>query len=378
MTTQHAAARPAGMRFSRRTLLKLGGAAALAALLPGCGSPEDGGAPPWTFDPAKPFERLDSNPLITTDRATIGDNVNGPTLIRVPDWIDDPLGRYYLYFAHHAGSYIRMAYADDLGGPWTIHAPGTLQLVHTPCYSHIASPDVVLDHDRHTIRMYFHGDVFGYFGLDITAEEYARLPGFLRARLVDPGQPTPDGLDAEFPVISYQRSFVAESINGITFGMVHDEPLGAPYFRTFAYAGYTYALAMPGIMYRSPNGLRDFARGPVLFPESMRHSAVLVSGDTLHVFWTRVGDAPERILRSAIDLTPDDWMQWRAREPITVLQPETDYEGADLPVTPSERGRVEEPAHQLRDPAIYREGDQVYLLYAAAGEQAIAIARQAG
>ena len=30
-----------------------------------------------------------------------GENINGPSLIRVPSWVKNPLGRYYLYVAHH-------------------------------------------------------------------------------------------------------------------------------------------------------------------------------------------------------------------------------------------------------------------------------------
>ena len=54
----------------------------------------------------------------------IGTNINGPSLIRVPAWVTQPLGRYYLYFSHHKGTFIRLAYADDLKGPWKIHRPG--------------------------------------------------------------------------------------------------------------------------------------------------------------------------------------------------------------------------------------------------------------
>ena len=68
-------------------------------------------------------------------------------------------------------------------------------------------------------------------------------------------------------------------------------------------------------------------------------------------------------------------MTWRAADPITVLEPETDYEGADLPLEPSERGSVHTRARQLRDPCIYREGSDTYLLYSVAGEAGIAIAR---
>lgn len=83
---------------------------------------------------------------------------NGPSLIRVPAWVKNPLGRYYLYFAHHNGKYIRLAYADRLEGPWKIHAPGALHLTNAPgCHGHIASPDVIVDETRREIRMYFHG-----------------------------------------------------------------------------------------------------------------------------------------------------------------------------------------------------------------------------
>jgi hypothetical protein len=67
-------------------------------------------------------ERLGGNPIIVPAMlpGTDGNNINGPSLIRVPAWIKNPLGRYYLYFAHHEGKYIRLAYADELAGAWTV------------------------------------------------------------------------------------------------------------------------------------------------------------------------------------------------------------------------------------------------------------------
>ncbi len=44
----------------------------------------------------------------------MGDNINGPALIRMPDWAGGRLGRYHLYFSNHKGGYIRLAYADAL------------------------------------------------------------------------------------------------------------------------------------------------------------------------------------------------------------------------------------------------------------------------
>jgi hypothetical protein len=68
------------------------------------------------------------------------------------------------------------------------------------------------------------------------------------------------------------------------------------------------------------------------------------------------------------------WLQWQTTAPVMLLQPETPWEGADLPLAPSERGLILERARQLRDPAIFEEDDRVYLLYAVAGEHGIAIA----
>ena len=45
-------------------------------------------------------ERLADAPIIGPElHPSIGENIQGPSLIRVPDWVADPLGAYYLYFA---------------------------------------------------------------------------------------------------------------------------------------------------------------------------------------------------------------------------------------------------------------------------------------
>ena len=106
--------------------------------------------------------RLSGNPMITPNTPgadeRMGENINGPSLIRAPQWLASPLGKYYLYFAHHRGTYIRLAYADDLEGPWRIHPPGTLSLEQTNLAGHIASPDVHVDHENRRLVMYYHGN----------------------------------------------------------------------------------------------------------------------------------------------------------------------------------------------------------------------------
>jgi hypothetical protein len=86
----------------------------------------------------------------------------------------------------------------------------------------------------------------------------------------------------------------------------------------------TYALAMPGVLYRSADRLTGFEEGPSLFQPEIRHSAVTVRGNTLDVSWTRVGDAPESVLHSTIELA-GDWSEWQASEVEVVLAPEYDW-----------------------------------------------------
>jgi hypothetical protein len=283
------------------------------------------------------IRRFRENPIIRLHMdGRMGNNVNGPSLIRVPDWIERPLGRYYLYFAHHDGAYIRLAYADHLAGPWRTHEPGVLDLAETGFIRHIASPDVHADHERRHVRLYFHG---------VTT---------------DGTRPTG------------QATRVALSGDGLRFA-VQPDLLGRPYFRVFRHGGWHYAIGMPGFFYRSRDGLAGFEPGHNPFPAQMRHTGLRLDGDVLSVFYTLKGDCPERILRSTVDLRPN-WTEWQASSPAVVLEPELPYEGVDAPQVPSQLGAIYEPAYQLRDPYVFREDAREYLLYAVAGEQGIAIA----
>lgn len=281
--------------------------------------------------------RLTDEPIINSDHLiAAGGNINGPSLIRVPYWVPNPLGKYYLYFGHHNGKYIRLAYADHLVGPWQLHNSGVLPLQQTLFKGHIASPDVHVDQEQQQIRMYFHGS------------------------------------DAETDLTTPQYTRIACSDDGLQF-QTSKPILGNSYWRVFKLKQYWYSLEMPGLFYRALDPSGPFERGPVLFSPTMRHGAVLLVDSVMHVFYSNAGDCPESILHVGIDVT-HDWNQWRCSAVTKLLSPETDAEGANVQMQPSIRGVADEPVCELRDPAIYVENHRYYLLYSVAGEQGIAIA----
>lgn len=105
----------------------------------------------------------------------------------------------------------------------------------------------------------------------------------------------------------------------------------------------------------------------------LRHAAVELRDNLLRIYYSRIGDAPERILVSEVRLT-SDWSRWRSSKPATVLSPERDFEGADRPVEASRPDDAPGRVRQLRDPAVFQEGRRTYLLYSIAGENGLAMA----
>ena len=303
------------------------------------------------------FDYLCDGPIISVDdHPDLDGNVNGPSLIAAPEWLPDPPAKYLLYFAHHEGRSIRLAASDDLVGPWQMITPEPLELerslfasrapadseLHQEArdhiargtdgnYPHIASPDVWVDHQTEQIRLYYHG------------------------RLED----------------GRQRSRVALSRDGLNFA-ARMEVIGSPYFRIFYHADWFYAIAMPGQLYRSRDGLGEFETGPRLTQEPIRHHALLPYENYWYVLWTRVGDSPERILLSRLDMEAE-WRQWKFVETHELHRAQKPWEGADMMPRASEYGAVRQRVNQLRDPAIFVEDGAIYLLYAIAGEQGIAI-----
>jgi len=166
--------------------------------------------------PAVSAERIGNGPVIYQGMPGLtgesGDNIDGPSVIKAPPWLKMPLGKYYMYFAHHRGEYIRLAYADRPEGPWQIYQPGTLRLSQmTQCIHHVASPDVIVDDENQRLVIYVHCPV--------------------------------ESVDVQRSRPYAQLTFVATSKDGLHFDPL-PEGFAAAYLRAFRYRGYTYALAM--------------------------------------------------------------------------------------------------------------------------------------
>ena len=242
-----------------------------------------------------------ASPVIITPEMLPGDDggsINGPGMIRVPDWVVHPLGRYYLYFAHHTGKYLRMAYADRVEGPWKIYQGGVLPLERQHVVSaHIASPDPIVDREAHQIVLFFHG-----------------------------GRNKAAAADSE----AGQITSVATSTDGLHFTPI-DVVVGPAYLRVFRRDGYWFAINGHGDLLRSKTIDRPFEKGArVIGPEiadlvdpvklgepgakserpetgadrySIRHVGIDIRGNLLVVYFSCVGHRPERLLATAIDMT---------------------------------------------------------------------------
>ncbi|MCY4291227.1 MAG: hypothetical protein OXC72_05650 [Roseovarius sp.] len=282
---------------------------------------------------------------------SLGENINGPSIVERPDWAHG-CGRYLLYFAHHHGRHIRLAWANSLYGPWHIHETGALQLqktrfaqtppdlpqpewalkhgldAHVP---HIASPDVHVNHQNRQFEMLFHG-----------------LDG--------------DGI---------QKTCMAVSRNGLEWN-VGETLTEQTYLRRFDFGSRTYAIALHGELMQ----LRDdgaIEHGPRPLSKNTRHVAVMKNGETLDIVFSRIGDRPERLLHVRMAMN-GNWLNWKCDgKPVELLRPELEWEGAGLPKTVSHPGPTGFSC-ALRDPYLFRENGRTWLIYAGGGESALGLA----
>ena len=353
-----------------------------------------------------PFEVVrinNSQPIIDQDMfddrgvEDEGENINGPSLIRIPDWISpsdraDPSAVYYLYFGHHTGDYIRMAWAENIIGPWNLYQVGSNvargnrgvldnggQNINVGNgivieENHLASPDVHVDNENRRIILYFHSGSSTFFN--------------------------GNEMDGQF-------TWVATSPYGLDFnGNIEPVRLAASYVRTFEHGNELYAFdnsadpkraldvnnpwEPPSNYYsgatisnlwdaRSGNFTQEPIEDNLGLSRAelrVRHTAVRLDGNTLQVFYTRRGDSPERVLMSTVNLNVGDFENWEfSFPPAEILTATSGWEGGQFEPEPSEASTAPENVNQIRDPYVFEDSDgSLYLIYAGNGEDALGIA----
>ena len=321
-------------------------------------------------------------------RSSDGENINGPSMIRVPDWIPTnrrahPSAQYYLYFGHHVGDYVRMAWAANIEGPYTLYDNftnsgdrGVLDNADDDIFldngirieeNHLASPDVHVDNENQRIIMYFHsGSSFFVDGEEVNS----------------------------------QVTWASTSPYGLEFyDNIEPVHLGRSYFKVFETGGELYSLDNGSNINRAQDsdnpwsapGGHDFTRrlwdgnpsghvfqDDIPVPSSelrVRHTGVHVDGDQLLAFYSRRGELQERIQLSTINVN-QDWSRWDPTyPPKEVLAPNPGWEGGQRRMDNSETSAGVN-VNQLRDPDIFQDNDgQLYLVYSGNGEGGLGIAR---
>ena len=326
-----------------------------------------------------------------------GDNINGPSLIRVPDWIArhnraDPDANYYLYFGNHTGDYIRMAWASDVLGPWTLHNSGSNVAIGDRGVldnggvdlnigmgiiieeNHLASPDVHVDHVNERIIMYFHAGSSTFFnGNEMNGQ-------FTWVSTSPYGLEFIDNIEPVRMSTSYFRQFAhggeLYAFNNSAYPRRALDPLNPWQPTPNYYSGST----IPSLWQRHPAPLTQDAifEATGLLREDLRvrHTAVRVVDDQLQVFYTQRGDSPERVMMSTVDLRVSDWADWEFSYPgEELLQAVSGWEGGQFEPEPSEAASAPEDTNQLRDPFVFEDDDgALYLIYTGRGEDALGIA----
>jgi hypothetical protein len=289
-----------------------------------------------------------------------------PSLVKIPDWVPPekrahPEAVYYLYWATHYGSDIHLSWSRSVQGPYVDFNSSGNKDFHYPrsgvlsfpdgneftfdngvlIYAHISSPEILIDHENRLFVLFFHG-----------------------------------------PSNNDQKSFVATSPWGLNFNPANTggiegygvvpQILNSQYMRLFLYDGHRYAVAMHGVLCRAPTAGPPYLIPPGTHPlqtywdvshtpvsgVSPRHAAARVrEGRYLDYFFSRRIDN-ERIEVATIDMDAGPWTSWREMEPsVTLIDNTAPWEGDDT-----------------RDPAIYEENGNVYLLYSGGGENGIGLA----
>jgi len=300
-------------------------------------------------------------------------NVNGPMPIMVRDWMKHEAWNSVSTLVFVSSHNKRRTNIQVVGmsrntseGPTWKNLNVTLQLnaKQTPCKT-LHSPSIFVDDEKQQLLMYIHG----HGCQKATANQPAGLqPTVLFA--------SNDGVSWDYVRNNEEEPYLLQD----------SFYLSVPVYSK--HDGYFYAMAKTqenkvgsAVLYRSKSITGPFEKGPIV-ARGIRHVDLYLDSNTLYVFFTLIGDMPERVLLGSIDISnSEQWMHWNLLPGPTLLQPEYFYEHGNAKLQPSESGAAKETMRELRDPRFLpdneKKGDVLsgYLFYTVQGEQGIALAR---
>jgi hypothetical protein len=240
-------------------------------------------------------------------------------------------------------------------------------------FTHIASPEVLVDDERQRFVLFFHG----------RPEDNDRLrPQATVPAVSDDGLDFRDGLVPCSPGNAYLRVFQA---SGRTWGLggllrlyrgpessspTDEQGLRAP--EDFPVTERHYWQELPLMDKVETEWAGDLGLGR---EGRVRHLALRPLGEGLFdLFYTvKCASPPERILATRLDARSPDWTDWTVTAASEVMRPERAWEGANEPCVTSEGG-AGSGLNQLRDPYVLENEGRIYLYYSGAGETAIGVA----
>ena len=274
-------------------------------------------------------------------------NICNPCIIKVPEWVKDSLGKYYLYYADHRGKYIKFAFSNFIFNNWRSKLDIIINInSFNNAINHIASPEIYIDDIKKKFYLLTHSHSATHKG---------------------------------------QWTYVSESNNGLHFKVVNDKPLAPFYLRVFKYNNFFYGVSKGGNLWKTNELIREFYPCQNLFDPSksnellhnyegaVRHVGLFVENNILYIFYSKIGDKPERIYFSKLNLEKND-KNWKFNSETELLRPTMDFEGANLPLLKSKPGDTPVAENALRDPYLFKINSNYYLAYCVQGEFGIAIA----
>jgi len=98
--------------------------------------------------------------------------------------------------------------------------------------------------------------------------------------------------------------------------------------------------------------------------------AIIKYGNEIFVFYTRIGDAPERVYASHLLMENHSP---RLINEVEILRPLYRFEGSECNLEESSSGPSLRFENAVRDPYVFEEDGKYYLFYTIGGESGIAV-----